>query len=231
MHPARDFGFNEFSADGSLKQVNYASKAAENNNTVVGIVGKNCVVLVTKGRAVDPLAVSSSTSTFPLDEKIAAAFAGLSGDARPLVNGTQAKIAQKRFEFGEAPSLNTVANMLTERMQEATMHYGSRPFGVSILVGGTSDPEPKLIQIQTNGDTSTVKAGVVGKNAAEIQTFLENNYNVDTLETEEDAVKFGIKAILSTGSLTANEAEITVLRDNYKQYSKPEKQTAIENAI
>uniref|UniRef100_A0AC34GT26 Uncharacterized protein n=1 Tax=Panagrolaimus sp. ES5 TaxID=591445 RepID=A0AC34GT26_9BILA len=231
MHPALDYGFNEFSADGSLKQVNNASKAAENSNTVVGIVGKNCVVLVTKGAEVNPLAVSSSNSTFPLDERIAAAFASLSGDARPLVNGTQAKIAQKRFEFGEAPSLNAVAHMLTERMQEATMHYGSRPFGVSILIGGTSDPEPKLIQIKTNGDTSTVKAGVVGKNAAEIQTFLEDNYNVDNLDSEEATVKLAIKALLHTGTLAANEAEITVLKDNYKQYSKQEKQEAIENAI
>uniref|UniRef100_A0A914Z8A1 Uncharacterized protein n=1 Tax=Panagrolaimus superbus TaxID=310955 RepID=A0A914Z8A1_9BILA len=189
-------------------------------------------VLITKGAAANPLAVSSSNSTFPLDERIAAAFAGLSGDARPLVNGTQAKIAQKRFEFGEAPSLNTVAHMLTERMQEATMHYGSRPFGVSILVGGTSDPEPKLIQIQTNGDTSTVKAGVVGKNAGEIQTFLENNYNIESLDSEEATVKFAVKALLHTGGgLVANESEITVLKDNYKQYSNQEKQEAIENAI
>ena len=48
MHPARDFGSNEFNPDGSLQQVDFASKAAESNNTAVGVVGKTCVVLVTK---------------------------------------------------------------------------------------------------------------------------------------------------------------------------------------
>jgi 20S proteasome alpha/beta subunit len=65
MHPARDYGFNQFSADGSLEQVNYASKAAEANNTVVGVVGKSCVVLITKSAPVSPLIVNHEKSTYP----------------------------------------------------------------------------------------------------------------------------------------------------------------------
>lgn len=73
-HPARDFGFNEFSPDGSLTQVNYASKAAESNNTAIGVVEKGCVILVSKAKNSNPLAVSSSKSIYPIDDSIAAAF-------------------------------------------------------------------------------------------------------------------------------------------------------------
>ena len=76
MHPARDYGFNEFSPDGSLQQVTRASKAAESTNTVVGIVAKTCVVLVSKSANLNPLAVQNATSTYPLDECIGAAFVG-----------------------------------------------------------------------------------------------------------------------------------------------------------
>jgi 20S proteasome alpha/beta subunit len=161
---------------------------------------------------------------------IAAAFAGVSGDARPLVNGTQQKISQNRFELGEAPSLNHVASILTQKMQEATMSYGTRPFGVSIIVAGTNEAKPKMIKIETNGNSFEAKAGVVGKNATEIQEFLESNYNADALDTVEETVNFAIKALTHAAPVAAGEIGITVLAERYKEYSKQEIQQVIANA-
>lgn len=105
------------------------------------------------------------------------------------------KLLKKRFEYGEAPSLNVVANMMCEKMQETTMHYGTRSFGISILLGCTSDG-PKLIQIQTNGEAQQATASVVGNGSADIQKYLEENYNADTLDSEEAAVTLALKALL-----------------------------------
>lgn len=111
------------------------------------------------------------------------------------------------------------------------MSYGTRPFGVSILLGGNSTDKPELIQIQTNGDAQGVKASAIGKDSAKIQAFLEENYNVDALDSEAAAVTMAIKAFLHAGELTAKEVEITVLLKKYKQYSQQDKQTAIESII
>uniref|UniRef100_A0A7E4ZQQ9 Proteasome subunit alpha type n=1 Tax=Panagrellus redivivus TaxID=6233 RepID=A0A7E4ZQQ9_PANRE len=226
------YPINEFSPSGRLNQVDYAGKAASAHNTAVGVTTANAVVIVTKAVAENPLMVaSSSNSVFRIDDKAVAAFVGVSGDARPLANGAQQKIAQKRFEYGESPSIESMTNTIVDQMAKATMHYASRPFGVSVLVAGIDGTAPKLFQVNTSAESSAVKAAAIGRDAPKAQAYLEENFTAEL--DEAAAVALALKAILQTGTLSAEEAEIAIIKADkgYASYSLAEKRTAIEAVV
>uniref|UniRef100_A0AC34RQF2 Proteasome subunit alpha type n=1 Tax=Panagrolaimus sp. JU765 TaxID=591449 RepID=A0AC34RQF2_9BILA len=224
---------NEFAPDGHLKQVDYASKAAELGNSVVGIVGKSCIVIASMKKEDNPLLVSNSASSiFQIDDGIIAAFSGLPGDAGPLANGARLKVSKAKFEYGETPSLKTVSQFLIEKMQHATMMSNTRPFGVSIMLGGVVDRR-ELMKITADGTCSGCKAGAIGKRAVEITTYLEENFNEELLTNENLVIQLAIKSLRQIAVFSGKDVEVAVLTGqgryaNYRTLTQPEKQTIIE---
>lgn len=53
---------------------------------------------------------------------------------------------------------------------------GVRPFGVSLLVSGVEDGEPKLYQVDPSGSYFGWKATAIGKNFVSAKTFLEKRH-------------------------------------------------------
>ncbi|KAE9555907.1 hypothetical protein FO519_000887 [Halicephalobus sp. NKZ332] len=225
---------NEFSEDGRLKQVEYATRATQLSNTIIGVVGKNCVVIASLKKEESRLLVSSSNSPIHrIDDGVAAAFAGLPGDARTLASRAQEEAVRRRFELGEPPSLLMISRVLEARMQEATMLAGTRPFGVVILLGGYTG-KLELIRIDASAGSSGIKAGAAGKKADEVTSFLEQNYNEDTLTDETETVKLALRALRTVDTLTAEDITVAVLTGsgssgNYKSLSTAELKTVIES--
>jgi proteasome alpha subunit len=177
---AYDRGTTIFSPDGRLYQVEYAREAVERGSTSLGVRTSEGVVLVAEKRARSPLMEESSVEKLhEIDDHIAIGSAGHVADARQLVDFARQQAQVDRLRYGEPIDVETLAGVVTDHIQEYTQTGGARPFGVSLLVAGVDDGEPRLFGTDPSGTATGWTASVIGADRDAILDDLETNYRPD----------------------------------------------------
>ncbi len=219
-----------FSPDGRLLQVEYARKTVEQGAITIGIVAKDGVVLIADKRIFEKLVVPESVEKiFQIDEHIGATMSGLISDGRVLVERAQEEAQRHRLIYDEPIRVIDVVKEICNIKQYYTQYAGTRPFGVSLLIGGV-DGEPKLFLTEPSGIFYEYKATAVGENAEIAIKVLEDNYN-EKLKIE-DAIKLGIKAIKTAlgNKFKKERIEIAVIPVDTKKFRKF-KREEVENFV
>ena len=189
-----DRAITMFSPDGRLLQVEYAKKTVKQGSTAIGIVCKDGVVLVTDKRIVDSLVVPESVEKiFQIDDHIATTASGILSDARVLVERAQMKAQQNQVTYGSPVDILTIVKNVCDLKQICTQSGGLRPFGVSLLIAGIDDGNPRLFVTDPTGIYFEYKATVIGEGEEEVNKILHDEYKEDILI--EDAVKLAVKAL------------------------------------
>jgi 20S proteasome subunit alpha 4 len=218
-----------FSPDGHLFQVEYAMEAVNKGTTAVGMVGESVVVLGVEKKSVpklqDPRTVKKVCM---VDEHLCLAFAGLTADARILVNKARTECQSHRMSIEDPASVEYVARYIAGVQQKYTQKGGVRPFGVCTLLIGFTDAKPQLFLTEPSGIHSEWRACAIGKSSKTVREFLEKHHEKN-MATEE-VVKLTVKALLEVVQSGASSMEIAIMdaSNKVRQLDTVEIQTVID---
>ncbi|XP_034477566.1 proteasome subunit alpha type-7-1B [Drosophila innubila] len=204
-----------FSPDGHLLQVGYAQEAVLRGSTVVGLCTKDCIVLGVEKKAVDILQIERTVRKIrKLDDHIIITFAGLTADARVLIDRAQAEAQSHRLNRERPATVEYITRYIASLKQLYTQSNGLRPYGVSCLVGGFDDDgQPHLFQTEPSGIYYEWQANSTGRLGQTMRGYLEKNASeMIAAPNEEVAIKHVVRALHLTTSLDASFFEVAVLK-------------------
>ncbi len=203
---AYDRASTVFSPDGRLFQVEYALQAIQMGGTAVAVTYENGVVFVAyRNLPVSQLAESGSIEkSFALDAGLGCVTAGLIADSRVLVDFLRLEAQRYRITFGETIPLALLAGALGTHLQQFTQFGGTRPFAVSLLLGGFTGTKPELIELDPSGATIGWKAYAIGRNRRQVADFMEEK--LPEKRDEDAAFRLAVQAV-AEGSPTPFPAE------------------------
>lgn len=141
------------------------------------------------------------------------AFAGLTADARILINRAQIECQSHKLNVEDPVTIEYITRYIAQLKQKYTQSNGRRPFGLSCLIGGFDmDGTPHLFQTDPSGIYYEWKANATGKSAKTVREFLEKYYTPELVEKEEGAVKLAIKALLEVVQSGQKNLEVAIMR-------------------
>jgi proteasome alpha subunit len=203
---AYDRASTVFSPDGRLFQVEYALQAIQMGGTAVAITYKSGIVFVAyRNLPISWLAEAGSIEkSFAIDTGLGCVTAGLIADSRILVEFLRVEAQRHRISYGEIAPYSVLGHTLGTHLQQFTQFGGTRPFAVSLLLGGFTEGTPGLMELDPSGATIGWRAYAIGRNRRAVADYLEEKIAEDP--TEEAAFKLAVAAV-AEGSPTPFPAE------------------------
>jgi proteasome alpha subunit len=189
-----DFTNTVFSPDGRLLQVEYAMELVYRGATIIGIQCSEGVILASE-EILDVLEdEEESWKIFQLDQHVGAAIAGLSSDARVLIDQARIDAQSNKLTYDEPIDIDVLAEKICSTQQVYTQHGGGRPFGVSLIIGGVDKTGAHVIATHPSGTYKGYKAIATGAGQETVPPLLKAEYR-DDLNLEE-CIRLAVKCLV-----------------------------------
>lgn len=220
-----------FSPDGRLFQVEYAIEAVRRGTTAIVLRNKDSVVFAVEKRTMDLQEELGSEKIFKIDGHIGAAIAGLTADARVLIDKARVQAQINILSYDEKISIRDVTREICDTAQVYTQNGGIRPFGVSLLIGGI-DPKmgPKIFMTDPSGAFWGYFACAIGSGQQAARQFLEKEYKESMTFDELLELAFrALKEVLES-EMTENNCNASYIKtdEDYTVLAKEKKKEIIK---
>ncbi|MFX1297217.1 MAG: archaeal proteasome endopeptidase complex subunit alpha [Promethearchaeota archaeon] len=214
-----DLSITSFSPDGRIFQVEYAIEAIRHGSTAIGIKSPEGVVLVVEKRIYPLQDPESIEKIFNIDIHVGAAIAGLTADARVLIDHARVQAQINRLTYDEDIPINQLIRKICDLKQIYTQNAGGRPFGVSLLVAGVDSNGPQLMMSAPSGAYWTFKAQAIGAGASKVQEFFEKEYKPNiSLENAIILALGALKRVLEAEKFEPKNMEIAIVKTDTRKF-------------
>ncbi|KCZ77699.1 hypothetical protein H311_01285 [Anncaliia algerae PRA109] len=238
MSSLLDFG-PIYNQTGSISQIEYATKCADNGSTIIAIKSnKGLVIAIEKPKESCLIKNKENKRLVHLSNKIYSCFSGLLTDGQFISAGIKRQIINF-VKLNEEISAKAVKGFISEYVSIFTRYFNTRPVGCNFITGMMNDGNYHILLTDCTSKTHFYKACAIGKGSVRARTELEkNNYDdMEVIDLAENAVRimyrchdpikdkeFDIELCYmneSTGykMVEANETELNVLIEKYKHLS------------
>jgi 20S proteasome subunit alpha 6 len=112
-----------------------------------------------------------------------------------------------KMTYGRPIPVERIVNMIGDRAQTNTQHYGKRPYGVGLLVGGVDELGPHLFEFSPSGMTQEMLACAIGARSQMARTYLERHLDEFADCSRDELIKHGLLALKES---LAQDKELTV---------------------
>uniref|UniRef100_A0A7S1IGY2 Proteasome subunit beta n=1 Tax=Eutreptiella gymnastica TaxID=73025 RepID=A0A7S1IGY2_9EUGL len=207
-------------------------EAVKKGATAVAVRGTDSVILAIERKAASKLQDTRTVKKIcKLDDNIFLAFAGLTADARVLVNKSRIEAQSHRLNFDDPISVDNLTRYIAHTQQRYTQSGGMRPFGVSTLIGGFDDDGvPKLFHTDPTGVFSAWKANATGRNSNTVREYLEKHYEAGDM-TKDGATKLAVRALLEVVESGSKNIEVLIITKDSQEFLEEESLSTLVTAI
>ncbi|MBD3254109.1 MAG: archaeal proteasome endopeptidase complex subunit alpha [Candidatus Lokiarchaeota archaeon] len=210
-----DMAITQFSPEGRLFQVEYAIEAVRRGTTAICVRNQNSVIFAVEKKKSELALSIGSEKIFKIDDHIGVAIAGLTADARVLIDKARVQAQINMLSYDEKISVKDATLHICEYKQAFTQNAGVRPFGVSFLVAGIDSNGPSLYLTDPSGAMWGYKAFAIGSGANEARTYLEENYEENIPDEELKLLPLRTLKELMADELNENTCDIAyILKDD-----------------
>ena len=194
MSAGYDTSCTTLSHEGRIYQIEYATKKIENSSTVLGIIFRDGVVLVSEkikeSKAIVP---GSNPTIYSVAKHIGIAICGLLPDGRNIVSRAKLEASSYFKNYGVPISGQILAERLSIYVHAHTCHWGARPFGCCVLISSfDTDNKYHLFMLENNGNFFEYFACANGKGRQIVKATMEK----DNFVIRENNIAEGLKKVL-----------------------------------
>ncbi len=214
-----DMAITQFSPEGRLFQVEYAIEAVRRGTTAIVCRNKNSVVFAVEKKSSQLQEETlGSEKIFKIDDHIGVAIAGLTADARVLIDRARVQAQINLLNYDETISVKDSTLNICEYKQVFTQNAGVRPFGVSFLIAGIDENGPSLYLTDPSGAMWSYYAFAIGSGATEARAYLEEHYKEDMIDEELKLLPLRALKELMGDNLNKNTCDVAFILKEDKTF-------------
>jgi len=173
-----------YSQDGRLFQLEYAQKAIDNAETVVGVICADGVILACEKIRQSPLLVKDANKRiFNIETHIGIAICGRVPDGMIVIERAREEAEQYRTNFGVPISGAVLAERVANFVHAYTLYGAYRPFGATFFLASYDEGKPYLYKIENSGSVIGYFGCTDGKGKQVAKTELEKVERDENVET------------------------------------------------
>ncbi|CAD8097770.1 unnamed protein product [Paramecium primaurelia] len=229
-----DLSVATYSQEGRIYQVEYATKAVENSETVIGVKCKDGVILGAEKQKFSRLLEDNTNKRiYNIDLQTGMALCGKLPDGRNILQRAKAEASQYQDMYAIPASAHVLSDRVAQYVHAYTMYSGVRPFGSATFIASYNTFDGyELYMIEPSGNKYAYHACTHGKGRAVCKSEFERR-NFKDLTCQEALVYIAKMLILAHEEFKEKkyEYEMTWITDNNGRKHQSVPQDLINNAV
>lgn len=218
MSTGYDLSCTTLSQEGRIYQLEYANKAVEKGSTVMGIIFKDGVVLISeKIRQSRAIIHGSNQTVYSVAPHIGVAICGLLPDGRNIASRAKLEASNYLKIYGIPITGQILAERLAIYVHTFTCHWSARPFGCCVLISSYDAGKYHLYMLENSGNFFEYYACANGKGKQFVKAEVEKNNFVIRENTVKQGINSALKILMrSYEGEKETEYDVGVISDETK---------------